>query len=57
VWQHERQQQHENGDGDQQRPCAGVDFARDTAFGVFDVALELLEVAVAHRAHPVEAGC
>ena len=57
VRQHERQQQHEHGDGDDQCPCAGVDFTRDAAFGGLDVALELFEacrcsVACGHRAHP-----
>ena len=62
VRQHERQQQHEHRDGDDQRPCAGVDFARDAAFGRLDVALERRRsrrclTACGHRAHPVDAGC
>ena len=56
VRQHKRQQQHEHPDGDDQRPCAGVDFARDAAFGRLDVALERLEVAVVGRRSPAAPG-
>ena len=60
--QHERQQDDEHQDGDHQSPCTGIDFAGHAALGVFDVALELVEVRLvalvaAHRLHPVVTGC